>query len=355
MTDNQLLTQQNGFVLERCNLKLRRIAVVRALPGLGDFLCVIPALRALRAAFPQAHITLIGLPVARSWVERFAAYIDEFVELPGYPGLPEQEVDPGRLEKFLAQMRSSSGDSRSFDLALQMHGSGIVTNSLTLELEAAQAAGFYLPGQPCPDPAFFLPYDESESEIRRYLRLLRCLGIPASDEQLEFPIQPRDRDALTALEAKHELRGDYVCIHAGASVLSRCWQGSQFAAVGDAVAQLGYRVLLTGSASERDLADAIAQMMQAPAVNLAGQTSLGALAALLSQAKLLVCNDTGVSHLGAAVRVPSVVIFSASDPRRWSPLNPTRHRSLSHPAGVSVESVLAQIYDLLQQETGYGT
>ncbi len=62
----------------------KSIAVFRSLPGLGDFLCVIPALRALRAAFPTAQIVWIGLPNVAEWVTRFDHYIDEFVEFPGY-------------------------------------------------------------------------------------------------------------------------------------------------------------------------------------------------------------------------------------------------------------------------------
>jgi ADP-heptose:LPS heptosyltransferase len=352
-----LPTQQETLVGVGCDFPLQRIAIVRALPGLGDFLCAIPALRALRRAFPQAHITFIGLPHGKGWAERFRAYIDEFVVLPGYPGLPEQPIDAQRSEQCLADLRSCR-----FDLAIQMHGSGVITNALTLELQAARTAGFYLPSHSCPDPKFFLPYQESESEIRRYLRLLEFLGIPAQDDQLEFPIWSSDWEDLKTVQTlcglcdssvEEGTDHNYVCIHPGASTPSRCWHGAQFAAVADTIARMGYQVVLTGSVAERGLAQAIADMMQAPALNLAGRTSLGSLAALLSKAKLLVCNDTGVSHLGVAVRVPSVVIFSASDPQRWAPLDQQRHRSIYPPSEVSLMSVLKQVNDLLQQEPSY--
>jgi ADP-heptose:LPS heptosyltransferase len=83
-------------------------------------------------------------------------------------------------------------------------------------------------------------------------------------------------------------------------------------------------VVITGSPSERREVSAVLKAMRATAVD-AGRTSLGALAVLIRDSVLIVTNDTGTSHLAAALRVPSVVVFVASDPRRWAPLDARRH------------------------------
>ena len=77
----------------------QKIAVLRALQ-LGDLLCAIPAIRALRHAYPHTEITLLGLPWAKSLVERFPNYFNRFILFPGYPGLPEQTYDAQAFEKI---------------------------------------------------------------------------------------------------------------------------------------------------------------------------------------------------------------------------------------------------------------
>ncbi len=295
------------------------IAIFRALQ-LGDLLCVVPALRALKMEYPAARVTLIGLPWARSFVERFRHYVDEFVEFPGFPGLPERRCDEAALPGFFQAMRR-----RRFDLALQMHGSGETVNPLVVLLGARHSGGFYRCGEWCPDASRYVDWREREHEILRDLRLLARLGVPARGTGLEFPLTPADRAEQRAFGLEN-----FACIHPGSQLASRRWPAERFAAIGDALAQAGMKVALTGTAAEAPLTRRVADAMRREALDLAGRTSLGGLAALIARARLLVCNDTSVSHIAAATRTPSVVVCSGADPQRWAPLDRRLHRVVWH-------------------------
>ena len=333
-----------------------QIAVFRALKGLGDLLCLVPALRALRLARPGARITLVGLVEARPFVERFAHYLDDMLEFPGWPGMPERTPQARQIPAFLFEAQA-----RSFDLALQLHGNGTAFNPVTILLGAANTGGFYQPGFYCPDPSRFLIYHEHESEVRRCLRLVEHLGFPAQGDTLEFPLNNNDLQEFAQLVENCGIQpGNYACLHPGASTFERRWSVAQFAAIGDALARRGLQVLLTGLKNEASLTKRVAAAMKSPVVNLAGLTSLGSMAALLKNSRLLVCNDTGVSHLAAALEVPSIVIFTNSDPSKWAPLNRQLHRAIVIPGGgifyktgeheLVVDQILAEADELLRPE-----
>jgi ADP-heptose:LPS heptosyltransferase len=255
---------------------------------------------------------------------RFAGLFDAWLEFPGFPGIPERPAAVRDLPGFLRRVQE-----QPFDLALQMQGNGSVINPFTVLLGARAAAGFYVPGQYCPDPELYLPYPEHEPEIHRNLRLMEFLGLPVDDDTLDFPLSGEDRVALAeALGGRELVPGRYICIHPGAQDPNRRWTPESFAIVADNLAAQDWQIVLTGSVAEAGLVAEVAHAMHAPALDLAGQTNLGALASLLLGARLLVCNDTGVSHLAAALRTPSVVIFITSNPVRWAPLDRRRHRAV---------------------------
>ena len=312
------------------------IAVFRALQ-LGDLLNAIPALRALRTGFPGAQITFVGLPWARTFVERFHNLLDGFISFPGYTGLPEQEPDMAAFPAFLQEVQDAH-----FDLAIQMHGSGAISNHLMTFWGAHRYAGFYEADEFCPDRETFLVYPQHEPERWRHLRLMEYLGIPLQGDDLEFPLRAQDWRELEQIREAIGLRKNFVCIHAGARKPERRWPLENFASVADGLTARGYQVVLTGSEEEQTLAATVAGHMAAPAVNLAGKTTLGGLAALLSTARLLVSNDTGVSHVAVAVKTPSVILFSAPDHDRWAPADQELHRVIRNARQVAVEEVLRQ-------------
>lgn len=316
----------------------RRIAVLRALPGLGDFLCAVPALRALRRLEPGSEILLVGLPRQLALVRRYPDLVDRLVELPCWPGLPEQLLDPAALPPFLASLQE-----RRLDLALQLHGSGGQTNALALLLGARETVGFHPVDGWQPDPDRFLPWVEEEPEPLRWLRLVRLLGPVEDDGRLAFPLADADRAALAAVPGAARLAGrPYAVLHPGASTAERWADPVRAAAIADALVALGLAVALTGGEDEADLVARVRAAMRAGgmAVPLAGATGLGALAALLAGARVVVCGDTGVSHLAAAVDAPSVVLFGAASPVRWGPVDRHRHRIL--PADAPAGRVLAE-------------
>lgn len=329
-----------------------RVLVVRSLPGIGDLLCSVPALRSLRSAFPCAQITWLGLPGTEWFQERFAHLIDSWRPFPGFPGIPEGWQGPQATVEFLQQLQA-----QPYDLTLQIHGSGIYINPFLTLMGGRQQAGFYVPGQYCPDVRYFMPYPQRVSEGERLLGLMTFLGLPERGTQLEFPLHESDLQAGMQLLKTHALADQrYVCLHPGASSRERRWDPAEFAQVARQVSAQGYRIVLTGTAAERDLASQVIAKLETAArlrpVNLAGCTGLGSLAVLLQHSALLICNDTGISHLAAALAVPSVVIFSNSEVQRWAPNNISRHRIVDsrQAKAATASQALAAALELLHRQ-----
>ncbi len=218
---------------------------------------------------PDAEITLIGLPWAKSFVRRFHHYVDRFVEFVGYPGITEVEVVPERTICFIEQQQAYS-----YDLVIQMHGSGRTSNRFVLALGGRMTVGYYDDQRP-EGLTLGAPYPLDEPEVLRNLGLAKLLGCPNCDPRLEFPQCNKDRaEAAELLLELPRANRPWIGLHAGARSPARRWPAEYFASVADDFARrFDAQVILTGSLDEETIVRSVAERMTTQPINLAGKTS----------------------------------------------------------------------------------
>jgi len=311
---------------------MHKIAIFRAL-YLGDFLCSVPALRAIRKHYPHSTITWIGLTGTCELASRYSDYINNHVIFPGFPLLTDN-FDPESFAEFLKSIRDEN-----FDLIIQMQGNGSIINNLLRTFNAKRLVGF------CSDKTAedenFLYYPSHLHEIQRHLALLQHINIPPDGEQIDFPIQNIDQQSFES--AKLNIKDKYVCLHPGSKAEWRRWPIAHFAEVGDYLMRRGYQVVITGTKSELDLATKLSESMKFEPVITSGRLSLGGTAVLLSSANFLVTNCTGVSHLAAALKTPSLVISMDGEPDRWGPINKELHKTIDWSKNQDFQAVFNEI------------
>ncbi|MEV4546067.1 glycosyltransferase family 9 protein, partial [Micromonospora echinaurantiaca] len=193
-------------------------------------------------------------------------------------------------------------------------------------------------------------WHDDDHEIDRWCHLLTWYDIPTDRTNLELHRPP-----------PHGVPTGVTVLHPGSKIVAKRWPPERFAALGRELTGRGHRVVVTGSADERSVAERVARLAGLPGdAVLAGETNLGELAALVAYARLVVSGDTGVAHLATGYRTASVVLFGPVAPARWGP-PPDRpwHRVIwaasrddpawdgvgSHPtlAAVGVDEVLAAV------------
>lgn len=299
---------------------VQKIAVLRP-NAVGDFVFALPALHALRAAYPAAWIVYLGLPWHAEFLAARPSPVDEVRVMPPWPGIgapAEAQLEPEPLLEFVDALRAER-----FDLALQMFGGGRHANPFIHSLGARVTVGMRA--------ADAVPLERSLAYrvvVNRRLQLLELAALAgARFWTMERELALTDDDREQAAEALPPDPRALVVLQPGASDPRRRWPVERFAALGDLLAQQGALVVVNGSADEAALAGAVVAAMRAPAVDLSGKLSLAALCGLLERAALLVSNDTGPLHLALALGAPCVGIYWLTNLIESAPLRQERHRA----------------------------
>ncbi|MGH3615098.1 MAG: glycosyltransferase family 9 protein [Pseudonocardia sp.] len=274
------------------------VLVLRAL-HLGDLLVAVPALRALRRAYPGYQLVLATSPVLAPLAE-LTGVVDAVAPAAGPEAVAWAGPGP--------------------EVAVNLHGTGPQSHRALDALGPRTRIGFRADGWSGPEWATVARDHAHERE--RWCALLQAYGIPTDPEDV----------ALHAPASVPHPGPAPVLVHPGARYGAKRWPAERFAVVAGALGDAGHRVLLTGSADERSLAVAVARGAGLPLTRvLAGRTSLRQLCGLVAGAGLVISGDTGIAHVAAAYRTPSVALFGPVSPAQWGPPVGGPHLALTVP------------------------
>lgn len=305
-----------GPVLEKFDA-VSRIVVLRG-GGLGDLIFAIPAMAALKAAYPGAAITLLGTPIHKALLAAVKSPVDEVCVLPFSEGVRPGSEDPAELDAFFEEMRA-----RRFDLAVQVHGGGRYSNPFLLRLGARHTVGTRTADAASLERT--VPYLYYQHEPLRAVEVAGFAGAFPID--LEARLEPVEGLRQGAAVTDDDGGQPLVVIHPGATDPRRRWPAERFAELAATCAADGYRVVIVGDKSEQELADRIAGLAGSGAVHsMAGELDMPGLVALLADAAVVVGNDSGPRHLAQALGVPTVGIFWAGNVINAGALGRSLHR-----------------------------
>ena len=294
---------------------MERIAVLR--PGaLGDAVLTLPVLEAIAAAHRGAQVVAIGSPAFR-----LAADCGLATEWMAF--------DDVRLLGLFAEGGSCEAVAGAGLCVAYGRDDPLLVASLA---RSGVARVVMWPSQPAP----------GKHIVDHLLGAVEAAGCPVATRMPRLPPCRAWLDLADAFLRKHGVGEGFVAVHPGSGGRAKRWPAERFAEV---AARLGKPVLWLLGPAEAEEADLRAWGEHVGVV--ADSIALPMLAGLLASCRVYLGNDSGVSHLAAAVGAPTVAIFGATSPGVWGPRGPRvvvagspQHGGLD---GVAVDTVLAAI------------
>ncbi|MFC0253508.1 glycosyltransferase family 9 protein [Massilia consociata] len=328
-----------------------KIAVLRP-NAVGDFVFALPALHALKQAYPDAELVFLGKAWHAQFLQGRPGPVDRVIVMPPVPGVGapvDGTADAALVDRFVGQMRAER-----FDIVAQMYGGGRYSNPFTMCLGARLTIGACARDAAPTDR--WVAHVEPGNRRLALLELAALVGGVMPFLSRELAVTAADRDEAARVLAGHGLsekpltgrclpgqdRPEHtlsngpapegearrlVVLQPGSSDPRRCWPADRFAAIGDALAGAGAVVAVNGTVDEAPLVRQVVAGMRHPAIDLAGALGLGGLCGLLERARLVVSNDTGPLHLALAIGTPAVGVFWHTNLLDGAPLRPSLLRA----------------------------
>jgi len=289
--------------------------VVRSPSWVGDAVMSVPALRELQRLLPAAHLT-IAAPPGTADIFADADFVDDvIVSQPKF--LPS--VRRLRTGKFdLALLFQNSFASALVSFAARIHFRiGYDTDRRGMLLTTA-----------VPVPSWKSERHESFYYLNLIAELERLLfrsdKIASAEPRFDLSVSENRKEGARQFLSEHGLSVDKpLAILCPGSVNSRAkrWPAERYAELSDRLIEAGVNVALIGSPSELEVSRQVVNAGKREPIVLTGQTSIAEVVAIISIGNVLVTNDTGPAHIGAALGTPTLVIFGPTNPLTTYPFS----------------------------------
>ncbi len=296
------------------SLKNPKILLIR-LSSLGDIVLTTPAIRAVRANFPNAHIAML---VAKQSADilRENPHLNEIIT---FDRLAKNK-DTGEMWRIVRLLRE-----RKFTLAIDLQRK-FRTEILMYLSGATKRIG---KGRLC---TVRVAEKGNKHATEHYFDLLQAADIPAENQKLELFLAKSERKAaVQRFKIAGILDGRLkVGLFPGAGWKLREWMPERFAAIGDRLVEhFDADVLIFGGQHESELVQTVANLMERRAIPFAGNLQIRQLAAYIEQCDLFLTNDTGPMHIAAGVGTRTVSLFGPGNHIRFQPLG-ANHQIIRH-------------------------
>ncbi|MEZ4598888.1 MAG: lipopolysaccharide heptosyltransferase II [Syntrophotaleaceae bacterium] len=288
--------------------KIKKI-LVRSTNWVGDAVMTTPAMGALRATFSEAEIVVVANPLVAE-LFRHHPYCDRVIVYDA-KGLHQGFGGLWRFSKILRRER--------FDLAVLLQNA--IEAALMAFLAGISRRAGYRTDARGPLLTHSVPIGQAERQLHHtdyYRLMLDRIGVQGGDGRLRLECTAEEM----AWADKTLGAGQWIAVNPGAAYGSaKRWFPERFAETADRlVEEYGVNIVLTGGPGEKEIGRDIAAAMSARPLNLIGETTMRQLMAVLASVRLLVTNDSGPMHVGAAFGVPIVAVFGPTDHTTTSPL-----------------------------------
>jgi ADP-heptose:LPS heptosyltransferase len=321
--------------------RIRRILVIRSHDQLGDFLLSTPALEALRARFPEAHIGILVRSYCRDTVKNNPCVDSILVHYENgrqwtWPRV--RTLAAGLIKKWdMAVVLSSESHSLTSDLWAYLSGAKYIAGSERFVFNGCSRNFLYNLTAPDGGP--------EKHQSARNLEIVEQFGAGTNDLREKVYVTPEEKSSLRLRFPDLYDGRPVIGLHIGANKTENRWPVSKFCELSRKLTeQTGARIAVFWGPREHSLAEAFLRDAEVPLAPVE-PSSLRNQAIHFSLCHLAVCNDTGIMHLCAAVGTPLVSIFGPTDPAVWKPVGDhvaaVRSDDGKTPS-VSLESVLRE-------------